>query len=43
MLEKIDTELSEFVEAAKVEDSVENAALYDAIKKNEDDEPQDSL
>lgn len=40
---EIDTELSEFVEAAKVEDSVENAALYDAIKKNEDDEPQSSF
>lgn len=26
-----------------MEDSVENAALYDAIKKNEDDEPQDSF
>lgn len=40
---EIETELSEFVEAAKVEDSVENAALYDAIKKNGDDEPQDSF
>lgn len=40
---EIETELSEFVEAAKVEDSVENAALYDAIKKNEDGEPQDSF
>lgn len=40
---EIDTELAELVEAAKVEDSDENAALYDALKKNEDDEPQDSF
>ena len=40
---EIETELTELVEAAKVEDSEENAALYDALKKNEDDEPQDSF
>lgn len=42
-LGEIDAELSELVEASKVEDSDENAALYDALKKNEDDEPQDSF
>lgn len=42
-LGEIDTELAELVESAKVEDSDENAALYDALKKNEDDEPQDSF
>lgn len=40
---EIDTELAELVEAAKVEDSEEYMALYDALKKNEDDEPQDSF
>ncbi|SFV40346.1 type I restriction-modification system subunit M [Ligilactobacillus acidipiscis] len=36
-----ESELSELVEAAKVEDSDENSILYDSIKKNKDDEPQD--
>lgn len=40
---EIETELAEMVEATKVEDSEENAALYDALKKNKDDEPQDSF
>ncbi|QHI73068.1 type I restriction-modification system subunit M [Aminipila terrae] len=40
---EIESELTELVEAAKVEDSDENDALYDALKKNEDDEPQDSF
>lgn len=40
---EIETELAELVEAAKVEDSDENDALYDVLKKNEDDEPQDSF
>ena len=40
---EIENELSEFVESAKVEDSVENAVLYDVIKKYEDNEPQDSF
>lgn len=39
----IETELADLVEAAKVEDSVENNALYDALKKNEDDEPGDTF
>lgn len=42
-IDSIEAELAELVEAAKVEDSEENAALYDAFKKNEDDEPQDSF
>lgn len=40
---EIDAELAELVESAKVEDSDENTALFDALKKNEDDEPQDSF
>jgi len=40
---EIETELTELAEAAKVEDSDENAALYDVLKKNKDDEPQDSF
>ncbi|WP_405075776.1 type I restriction-modification system subunit M [Ligilactobacillus acidipiscis] len=35
--------LSELVEAAKVEDSDENYILYESVKKNKDDEPQDSF
>lgn len=35
--------LSELVEAAKVEDSDENTILYESVKKNKDDEPQDSF
>lgn len=42
-IQDIETELEELIEAAKVEDSVENNALYDALKKNEDDEPGDAF
>lgn len=42
-IQEIDLELSDLVEAAKVEDSDENIALYDALKKNEEDEPLDSF
>ncbi|NRT75147.1 type I restriction-modification system subunit M [Clostridium beijerinckii] len=42
-IQDIETELADLVEAAKVEDSEENNALYDALKKNEDDEPGDSF
>jgi type I restriction enzyme M protein len=42
-IQVIDTELADLVEAAKVEDSEENNALYDALKKNEDDEPGDAF
>ena len=42
-VQEIEGELSDLVEAAKVEDSAENNALYDALKKNENDEPGDSF
>lgn len=42
-IQGIETELADLVEAAKVEDSEENNALYDALKKNEDDEPGDDF
>lgn len=42
-VQEVDIELSELVEAAKVEDTDENNALYEAIKKNKEDEPQDSF
>jgi len=42
-IQAIDTELADLVEAAKVEDSEENNALYDALKKNEEDEPGDAF
>ena len=42
-IQEIETELADLVEAAKVEDSEENNALYDALKKNEDDEPGDAF
>lgn len=38
-----ESELSELVEAAKVENSDENSILYDSMRKNKDDEPQDSF
>lgn len=41
--QEIDSELSELVEAAKVENSEEYEALYESLKKNEDDEPQDAF
>ena len=41
--QEIDTELGDLIEAAKVEDSEENNALFDALKKNEDDEPGDAF
>lgn len=42
-IQDIETELADLVEAAKVEDSEENNALYDALKRNEDDEPGDAF
>lgn len=42
-IQEIDIELADLVETAKVEDSEENNALYDALKKNEDDEPGDAF
>lgn len=41
--QEIDTELADLVEAAKVEDSEENNALVDTLKKNEEDEPGDDF
>jgi len=42
-MNEIEMELTELVEAAKIEDTDENNALYDALKKNEEDEPGDSF
>lgn len=42
-LAAVEAELSELVEAAKVEDSDENFALYESLKKNTEGEPQDSF
>ncbi|KZL92878.1 type I restriction-modification system subunit M [Clostridium magnum] len=42
-IQEIESELDNLIEAAKVEDSEENNALYDALKKNEDDEPGDAF
>lgn len=42
-IQEIEAELSELVEAAKMEDSFENDTLIETIKKNEDDEPLDSF
>lgn len=42
-IQEIETELTDLIEAAKVEDSVENNALYDALKKNDEDEPGDAF
>ncbi|EPY2306200.1 type I restriction-modification system subunit M [Clostridium sporogenes] len=42
-IQDIESELADLVEAAKVEDSEENNALYDTLKKNKDDEPDDAF
>lgn len=42
-LTAVEAELSELVEAAKVEDSEENIALFESLKKNAEGEPQDSF
>ncbi|MGE6402803.1 type I restriction-modification system subunit M [Bacillus cereus] len=42
-VQEIDAELLELVENAKAEDTDENIALYESIKKNDDDEPQDAF
>ncbi|MDT0015642.1 type I restriction-modification system subunit M [Listeria swaminathanii] len=42
-LTAVEAELSELVEAAKVEDSEENIALFESIKKNAEGEPQSSF
>ncbi|WP_312501479.1 type I restriction-modification system subunit M [Lacrimispora sp.] len=40
---EMESELTELIEAAKVEDSDEYNALYDVLKKNDDGEAQDSF
>ncbi|MDR2265974.1 MAG: type I restriction-modification system subunit M [Christensenellaceae bacterium] len=40
---EIDNDLSELVETTKIEDSKENEALYDVLKKNEEGDPQDAF
>ncbi|EAD0634742.1 type I restriction-modification system subunit M [Listeria monocytogenes] len=42
-LTAVEAELSELVEAAKTEDSEENIALFESLKKNAEGEPQDSF
>lgn len=42
-IREIETELEEYVEAAKVEDTDENSALFDALKKDADGEVLDSF
>lgn len=42
-LAEVEGILSELLESAKTEDSDENMALYEVIKKNEDDEPLDAF
>ena len=42
-IQDIESQLSELIEASKVEDSPEYDVLYDFIKKDEDGEPQDSF
>ena len=42
-IQEIDSELADLVEAAKVEDSKENNALFEALKKNEEGEPGDAF
>ncbi|EEP0532099.1 type I restriction-modification system subunit M [Listeria monocytogenes] len=42
-LTTVEAELSELVEAAKMEDSEENIALFESLKKNAEGEPQDSF
>lgn len=42
-IQEIEAELSELLEAAKVEDSDEYNALFETIKKTDDDEPGDSF
>ncbi|EAC6873086.1 type I restriction-modification system subunit M [Listeria monocytogenes] len=42
-LTAVEAELSELVEAAKMEDSEENIALFESLKKNAEGEPQSSF
>ncbi|MDO4680681.1 MAG: type I restriction-modification system subunit M [Aerococcus sp.] len=42
-VDTIESELGDLVESAKTEDTPEYDALYDVVKRNKDDEPQDSF
>jgi len=42
-IQELEMELTDLVEAAKVEDSVEYDALFDTIKRDKEDEPTDSF
>lgn len=42
-LRETESDIAEYIENAKNEDSIENLALYDSIKKNDEDEPLDSF
>lgn len=42
-IQELEMELTDLVEAAKVEDSEEYDALFDTIKRDKDDEPTDSF
>ncbi|MRT93009.1 type I restriction-modification system subunit M [Ancylomarina sp. 16SWW S1-10-2] len=42
-IQELEMELSDLVEAAKVEDSAEYDALFDSIKRDKEDEPTDSF
>jgi type I restriction enzyme M protein len=42
-IQELEMELSDLVEAAKLEDSVEYDALFDTIKRDKEDEPTDSF
>lgn len=42
-IQELEMELTDLVEAAKVEDSEESNALFDTIKKDKEDEPTDSF
>nr|WP_257006577.1 N-6 DNA methylase [Gilliamella apicola] len=42
-IQTLESELADLIEAAKVEDSPEYDALYESLKKNDDDEPLDSF
>lgn len=42
-IQTLESELADLIEATKVEDSPEYDALYESLKKNDDDEPLDSF
>ena len=42
-IQEVENQLSDLIEASKIEESTEYDVLYDFIKKNEDGEPQDTF